>query len=147
MQLLLVGVGLLSMSFVARRPLPADVRLGVFIAAPLFLLGLNFANFTIHNGLALLFPGWVRLGEHGGTGVEAMGQMMLTSFITLFMLAVLLIVPALAAGVVYVGLHLPLAAGIVAMGIVAGIALVIEGYLLAAALGGSLDRLEPSQVG
>jgi ABC-2 type transport system permease protein len=147
MQLLLVAVGLLAMSFVARRPLPVDVRLGVLIAAPLFLLGLNFANFTIHNGLALLFPGWVRLGEQGGAGVEAMGQMMLTSVITLLMLAVLLLVPALAAGVVYVALHLPLAASIVAMGTVAGIALVIEGYLLAGALGGSLDRLEPSQVG
>ncbi|MDB4892062.1 MAG: hypothetical protein JWL61_3917 [Gemmatimonadetes bacterium] len=147
MQLLLVGVGLLAMSFIARRPLPADVRLGVVIAAPLFLLGLNFANFTIHNGLALLFPGWVRLGEQGGAGVEAMGQMMLTSFITLFMLAALLVVPALAAGAVYYALHLPLAAAIVAMGIVAGIALMIEGYLLAAALGGSLDRLEPLQVG
>jgi hypothetical protein len=135
------------MSFVERRPLPVDVRLGVLIAAPLFLLGINFANFTIHNGLALLFPGWVRLGEQGGAGVEAMGQMMLTSIVTLFMLAVLLIAPALMAGVVYFTLHLPLAASIVAMGIVAGIALVIEGYLLAAALGGSLDRLEPSQVG
>ena len=119
----------------------------MLIAAPLFLLGINFANFTIHNGFALLFPGWVRLGEQGGAGVEAMGQMMLTSIITLFMLAVLLIVPALAAGAVYFALQLPLAASIVAMGIVAGIALVIEGYLLAAALGGSLDRLEPSQVG
>jgi hypothetical protein len=147
MQLLLVAVGLLAMSFVGRQPVAVDVRLGALIAAPLFLLGLNFANFTIHNGLALLFPGWVRLGEQGGAGVEAMGQMMLTSLITLFMLAVLLIVPALAAGVVYFALHLPLAASIVAMGTVAGIALVIEGYLLAGALGGSLDRLEPSQVG
>jgi hypothetical protein len=147
MQFLLVAVALLAMSFVAKKPLPVDVRLGVLLAAPLFLLGLNFANFTIHNGLALLFPGWVRLGEQGGAGVEAMGQMMLTSLITLFMLAVLLIVPALAAAVVYATLHMPLAASIVAVGIVAGIALTIEGYLLAAALGGSLDRLEPAQVG
>ena len=147
MQFMLVGVGLLAMSFIARRPLAADIRVGIIIAAPLLLLGVNFANFTVHNGLALLFPGWVRLGELGGGGVEAMGQMMLTSFITLFMLAVLLILPALAAGVVYVTLHLPLAAGIVAMGVVGGIALVVEGYLLAGALGGSLDRLEPSQVG
>ncbi|MEO5817376.1 MAG: putative ABC exporter domain-containing protein [Gemmatimonadaceae bacterium] len=147
MQFLLVAVTLLAMSFVAKTPLPVDVRLGVLFAAPLLLLGLNFANFTIHNGLALLFPGWVRLGEHGGSGVEAMGQMMLTSLITLFMLAVLLIVPALTGAVVWAALRLPLAASIVAVGIVAGIALTIEGYLLAAALGGSLDRLEPAQVG
>ncbi len=147
MQLLLVAVGLLAMSYVEQRPLTSALRLGVLLAAPLFLLGLNFANFTIHNGLALLFPGWVRLGEHSAGGVEAMGQMMLTSLITLFMLALLLVVPALAAGVVYFTLHLPLAASIVAMGVVSGIALTAEGYVLAAALGGSLDRLEPSQVG
>ena len=147
MQYLLVAVGLLAMSYVERKPLAADLRLAVLIAAPLFLLGLNFANFTIHNGLALLFPGWVRLGDQSPGGVEAMGQMMLTSFITLSMLALLLIVPALAAGAVYFVLRLPLAASIVAMGLLAGIALTVEGYLLAAALGGSLDRLEPAQVG
>jgi hypothetical protein len=57
MQLLLVAVGLLAMSYVDRSPLTADLRVAVLLAAPLFLLGLNFANFTIHNGLALLF--WV----------------------------------------------------------------------------------------
>ncbi len=147
MQLLLVAIGLLAMSFVASSPLTSGIRLGVLLAAPPFLLGLNFANFTIHNGLALLFPGWVRLGEQGGAGVEAMGQMMLTSAITLFMLALLLIVPALAAAVTYFSLRLPLAASIVAVGIVAGVALTIEGYLLAGVLGSSLDRLEPQQVG
>jgi hypothetical protein len=147
MQFLLVAVGLLAMSHVDQRPLNADLRLSVLLAAPLFLLGLNFANFTIHNGLALLFPGWVRLGDHPPGGVEAMGQMMLTSLITLFMLTVLLIVPTLVAGVVYFTLHLPLAVSVVAMGLLAGIALTVEGYLLAAALGGSLDRLEPAQVG
>lgn len=146
-QLLLVSAGLLAMSFVAKAPLAVDIRLGVLFAAPLFLLGLNFANFTIHNGLALLFPGWVRLGEQGGGGVEAMGQMMLTSLITLFVLALLFIVPALLAAFVYFWLQLPLAIGITTIGIVAGVALTVEGYLLAAALGGSLDRLEPAHVG
>lgn len=147
MQLLLVAVGFLSMSFIAKTTLTADVRIGAIIAAPVFLLGLNFANFTIHNGLALLFPGWVRLGDSGSAGVEAMGQMMLTLIITVLMLATLLIVPALAATVVYLVLGWPVFAAVPAAGITAGAALLIEGYLLATALGGSFDRLEPEQVG
>ena len=146
MQLLLVAVGLFAMSFISTKTLDRDVRIGTLFAAPVFLVGLNFANFTIHNGLALLFPGWVRLGEAGAAGVEAMGQMMLTSIVTLVMLAVLLIIPTAIAAIVFLGLHGPLFAGIAITGIVAGAALTAEGYLLAGALGGSLDRLEPAQV-
>jgi hypothetical protein len=147
MQLMLVAAGLLAMSFITKETLDAQVRIGALIAAPVFLVGLNFANFTIHNGLALLFPGWVRVGEPGSAGVEAMGQMMLTSIITLLLLAILLIVPGLTAAIVYLALHWPPLAAIAASGIVAGVMLTIEGYLLAGALGGSLDRLEPAQIG
>jgi hypothetical protein len=147
MQFLLVAVGLLAMSFVSKEMLDVDVRIGVLIAAPVFLVGLNFANFTIHNGLALLFPGWVRVGDSGAAGVEAMGQMMLTSIITLLMLAILLVLPGVTGMIVYVVLRWPPVAAIAASGIVAGVMLTIEGYLLAGALGGSLDRLEPAQVG
>ena len=147
MQLLLVAAGLFAMSFISKDTLDLGVRIGALIAAPVFLVGLNFANFTIHNGLALLFPGWVRVGESGAAGVEAMGQMMLTSIITLLLLAILLIVPGLTAAIVYVVLRWPPLAAIAASGIVAGVMLTIEGYLLAGALGGSLDRLEPAQIG
>ena len=147
MQFLLVANGLLAMSFVPAGMLPLDMRIGALIGAPVFLLGLNLANFTVHNGLALLFPGWVRLGEAGVAGVEVMGQMMLTSIVTLLMLGLLLIVPALVAAVVYVALHWPPAAAIAGTGIIAGLVLGGEGYLLMGALGGSLDRLEPAQVG
>jgi hypothetical protein len=135
------------MSFISKDTLDLGTRIGALIAAPVFLVGLNFANFTIHNGLALLFPGWVRVGEPGAAGVEAMGQMMLTSLITLLLLAILLIVPGLTAAIVYVVLGWPPLAAIAASGIVAGVMLTIEGYLLAGALGGSLDRLEPMQIG
>jgi ABC-2 type transport system permease protein len=147
MQLLLVAAGLFAMSFISKEVLDVGARIGALIAAPVFLVGLNFANFTIHNGLALLFPGWVRVGEPGSSGVEAMGQMMLTSIITLLLLAILLIVPGLTAAIVYVALRWPPLAAIAASGIVAGVMLTIEGYLLAGALGGSLDRLEPMQIG
>jgi hypothetical protein len=114
-----------------------------------FLIGLNFANFTIHNGMALLFPGWVRLGDvaGGGAGVEVMGQMMLTLIVTLLLLAILLVLPAIAGASVYFGMQLPQFFAVAGAGIAAGIACGIEAYLLISALGGSLDRLEPMQVG
>ena len=147
MQLLLVVVGLLALSFIPKDTIPIDIRIGLLIAAPVLLLGLNFANFTVHNGMALLFPAWVRLGESGGAGVEAMGQMMLTSIVTLGLLAILLILPAMAGGAVYFVMQWPPLFAVAGAGIVAGVALGLEGYLLIGALGGALDRLEPMQIG
>ncbi|MEO8622301.1 MAG: putative ABC exporter domain-containing protein [bacterium] len=148
MQLLTLTAAMIALSFIPKNPLPLDARVGLFVAAPVFLLGLNFANFTIHNGMALLFPAWVRLGAgEGNAGVEVMGQMMLTLIITLVLLATLCIVPAIAAGSIYLAMHWPQFFAVAGAGIVAGIAFGVEAYLLISALGGSLDRLEPMQVG
>ncbi|MEO7455424.1 MAG: hypothetical protein ABIY52_04130, partial [Gemmatimonadaceae bacterium] len=147
MQSLLVAVALFAMAFAPRDPLTTGMRLGALAGAPFFLLGLNLANFTIHNGLALLFPGWVRLGEAGAAGVEMMGQMMLTTILTFSLLALLLVVPALVGAVVYVVLHFPPAAAIATTAIAAGAALAGESWLIMEVLGKSLDKLEPMQVG
>ena len=146
MQLLLTGVALLALSFIEKDSIPVAVRIGMLVAAPVFLLGLSIANFTIHNGMALLFPAWVRLGTAGGAGVEAMGQMMLTSIVTLALLAILLVLPAMAGAAVYVVMQWPPLFAVAGAGISAGVALGLEGYLLIGALGGALDRLEPMQI-
>ena len=147
MQLLLVAVGLLALSFVQKDTIPIDIRIGMLIASPVLLVGLSIANFTIHNGMALLFPAWVRLGTSEGAGVEAMGQMMLTSIITLLLLAILLILPAIAGAAVYFVMQWPPLFAVASAGIAVGIACGLEGYLLIGALGGALDRLEPMQIG
>jgi len=147
MQLLLVAVGLLALSFVQKDTIPIDIRIGMLIASPVLLAGLSIANFTIHNGMALLFPAWVPLGTSGGAGVEAMGQMMLTSIITLLLLAILLILPAIAGAAVYFVMQWPPLFAVASAGIAVGIACGLEGYLLIGALGGALDRLEPMQIG
>lgn len=147
MQFLLVAVGLLALSFVQKDIIPIDIRIGMLIASPVLLVGLSIANFTIHNGMALLFPAWVRLGTSGGAGVEAMGQMMLTSIITLLLLAILLILPAIAGAAVYFVMQWPPLFAVASAGIAVGIACGLEGYLLIGALGGALDRLEPMQIG
>lgn len=143
LQVLMTAVGLLALSFIPQQPLSLEIRLGMLVAAPVLLVGVSFANFTIHNGMALLFPAWVRLGAAGEAGVEAMGQVMLTSIVTLFLLAILLVIPALAAAAVWFVMHWPPLFAIVGAGWIAGIAFAMEAFLLIAALGGALERLEP----
>jgi ABC-2 type transport system permease protein len=147
MQFLLVAAGLLAVSFLKKAPIPMEMRIGAQIGAPFLLLGINLANFTIHNGLALLFPAWVRLGETGAAGIEMMGQTMLTMIVTLVMLAVVLLTPALLGGGTYFAMRSSAAEAIASGCIVAGIVLVGEAYLLIGVLGSSLQRLEPMQVG
>src|SRR5450759_3658104 len=133
-----MSIGIVS--FVPKDTIPIDIRIGMLIASPVLLAGLSIANFTIHNGMALLFPAWVPLGTSGGAGVEAMGQMMLTSIITLLLLAILLILPAIAGAAVYFVMQWPPLFAVASAGIAVGIACGLEGYLLIGALGGALDR-------
>jgi hypothetical protein len=107
---------------------------------------LNIANFSIHNGLALLFPAWVRIGESNPAGVEMMGQMMLTLIVTFVMLLALLIVPAAVGGVVFAVLQLQHWPAYAVGGAVAGLVLLAESWLVLTMLGGSLERLEPTHL-
>ena len=146
LQVLILGVAVAALSFVPDAPIPGAVRLQLLFAAPVLLLGLNVANFSIHNGLALLFPAWVRTGD-ANPGIEMMGQMMLTLIVTMAMLLVMSILPSLIGGVVFSVLqfqHLPAFAG---GGIAAGAAFLVESYLVLTMLGGSLDKLEPMHMG
>lgn len=147
MQFLLVAVGLLAASFNSRDTLPVGIRIAILVSAPVLLLGLSSANFTIHNGMALLFPAWVRLGDAGGGGVESIGQMMLTSIVTLSLLALLLIVPTIIGGSAYFMLQGTPAIGIASAGVAAGVLLGLESWLVITLLGGTLERLEPTEIG
>ena len=147
MQFLMTAVGLLALSFVPNQPLSRELRLGLLVGSPVLLAGLSFANFTIHNGMALLFPAWVRLGAAGEAGVEAMGQVMLTSIVTLFLLAILLVLPVVSAAAVWFVMRWPPLFASAGAGMAAGVVCALEAYLLMGALGGALERLEPMQVG
>ena len=146
MQFLMTGVGLVALSFIPQQPLSMELRAGLLLGSPALLAGLSFANFTIHNGMALLFPAWVRLGAAGEAGVEAMGQVMLTSIVTLFLLAILLVPPVVAAAAVWFVMRWPPLFASAGAGMAAGVVCALEAYLLIGALGGALERLEPMQV-
>jgi hypothetical protein len=50
---------------------------------------------TVANGAALLFPGWVRLGDGRSAGIEAMGQNVLAIFVSLVITFVAMIPPVI----------------------------------------------------
>lgn len=61
-------------------------------AIALVIPAINALMFTLHNGAALLFPSWVRLGTEQ-RGFEAMGQSLLTMLATTLAAAVALVFP------------------------------------------------------
>ena len=123
------------------------VVIGGIVAAPVLLLGLNGTTFLIHNAMALLFPGWVKLGEHGAGGIEAMGQSMMTLLVVVFCLALALLLPAVTGAALFFALRLHLLVAVAMAGAGAGVVLLAQCYTLSALLGGAFERVEPQQVG
>jgi len=142
--LVFVGAAALSLSALGAK-VPAGVLAASVIGSPLLLLALNAANFTIHNGMAVVFPGWVRLGDTTPGGVESMGQLMLVGAATILALVLMLLLPALLGTVVVAVLAKSLGVAIVAGALVATAALAGEVYLLIVALAGAYERVEPMQ--
>ncbi|HEY5491992.1 MAG TPA: putative ABC exporter domain-containing protein [Gemmatimonadaceae bacterium] len=124
-----------------------SVVIGGVVAAPLLLLGLNGTTFLIHNAMALLFPGWVKLGEHGASGIEAMGQSMMTMMVVVLCLALALLLPAATGAALFFALRGQLFVAVAAAVAGAGVVLGAQCYGLIALLGGAFERVEPQQVG
>jgi len=59
---------------------------------------LVFAQLTVHNAVALMFPAWVPLGSQRARGLDAMGQRLIMLGGTWLLLIVMTIPGAIAAG-------------------------------------------------
>ncbi len=144
----------LAMAAIAAFSLPphalqsiSTAQLGVLlVVVPLVLFALNVVAVGIHNGIALYFPGWVRLGPESG-GVEATGQNLLVVVGSMLALLLALILPAaagavalIAGAVVWPALRLASAA------LAATAVLCAEAWFLVAMLGRAFDRLEVDAV-
>jgi hypothetical protein len=128
-------------------PAAAWELVAYFVAGLLALPVVNALTASIHNAGALLFPAWITLGPDRKPGFEQMGQVYLTLFLSLLLLAVLLVLPALAgalAAFAFMGTYGALAAipAVVAGGAVA----VGELALLVRWLGRVYARTEPADV-
>ncbi len=100
MQYLLLACASLLASYDRHPPVP--IAPAVLIAIVL-LPTLNAISLTVANGAALLFPGWVRLGDGRAAGIEAMGQNVLAIFVSLITTLVAMFLPVVIATLVASG--------------------------------------------
>jgi hypothetical protein len=127
--------------------LPVPDRVAIAAAVALGLPALNLLSAAIHNTAALLFPAWLPVGAERKAGIEAMGQMYLTMFATLIVLALLLVLPLIGGAIAAVllrgsyGLWGLLPAVVVGSTIAAG-----ELALIVRWMGGVFARTEPSEL-
>jgi hypothetical protein len=120
-------------------------RTAMLALALVLLPAVNGLGMLLHNGAALLLPGWTHIGTGRPGGVEALGQNMLVLIGFAALLAVVLIPPAGAGAGIYLLLERPLGyyAAVPAAAALLGLA-AVEGMVMVRWLGRVLERLDPS---
>jgi hypothetical protein len=137
--LLFSGAVFDHVSLVARAAIAAAVA----IAAPALIL----AQYTIHNGVALMLPAWVPLGSARPRGFDAMGQRLILLAGTWLLLAALALPGAIAGGIVWfafgywIGMVALIPGAAVATAIIA-----IEVLIASEALGPAFERVDVGEV-
>ncbi len=101
LQLIVIVIACVASFGTERVTLSATMRFAIVAAAPFLMLALNGALITIQNGMAMLFPAWIRLGAAVSTGVEALGQNVLAMIANLFTLLVALLPPTVLAALTF----------------------------------------------
>jgi Putative ABC exporter len=127
--------------------LPPFDRLALAVTAAIAIPGIVIAQLVIHNGAAVLFPGWIVTGASRPRGIEAMGQQMLLLAGTLLTLAVGLLPAAVAAAVIGFPLRWLMGwSGLVPAAVAFVTVLLAESWLAITGLGRVLDRTDPAAV-
>lgn len=144
----LLGLGAVLLLLSGHLPLPPGYFLLACAGAILAVPALIALGVTVQCAIALTFPAWVHLGRERPSGVEAMGQNILTLAASMLLVGVLLLPPALVGGLAGVMLALqwgpaaPVLGGLVALGVGYG-----EVLLAARALGRLFERTDATAIG
>ena len=126
---------------------PMGVRLSVAAAAALLTPALVFAQFTIHNAAAVLFPAWVPLGTSRPRGIDAMGQRLIMFAGVLLGLTLMMLPGALAGGLIWFAFHRLIGiAVLVPAAAVCTVIVLVEVLMATEALGPVYERLDLSGV-
>jgi putative ABC exporter len=123
-------------------------RLSAAAALAILAPALVFAQLTIHNAVALMFPAWVPLGWQRPRGLDAMGQRMIMLAGTWLMLAVMVLPAAIVGAIVWFGFVALVGGGaaLVPAAIVCAAAIGVEVLLATEALGPIYDRIDVTMV-
>jgi ABC-2 type transport system permease protein len=146
-QLAVLAVGLVAATGGARMRFDAAAAGAAFVAALVVLPTLNALALTVQNGLALLFPAWVRIGDVPPGGIEFMGQQLLSLFGALLLLGAGLIVPVAAAAATFALLAALHTVALAVAALVFAALLAAEVVALIALLGRTFDRTDPADAG
>jgi len=126
---------------------PLAWRLSAGAAVAILAPALVFAQLTIHNAAALLFPAWVPLGHQRPRGLDAMGQRLILLGATWLLLIVSVIPGAIAGAIVWFALG-PLVgpAAVVPAALVCAAAVAAEVLVATEALGPAYESLDLTAV-
>jgi hypothetical protein len=135
----------MSQSAFARVDL--SLRLSVGIAAMIFAPALIFAQYTIHNAAALMFPAWIASGQGRPRGVDAMGQRLILFSGILLVLMVALLPSAIIGGILWFAFARFIGPWILIPAAMIGLVIVsLEVLLATEALGPAYERLDITSV-
>jgi putative ABC exporter len=119
------------------------LRVAAAAAGAILAPALVFAQFVIHNAVALMFPAWVPLGNQRPRGLDAMGQRLILLGATWLTLIVMALPGAAAGGVVWVAFRRLVGdAALVPAALVCAGIMGIEVVLATEALGPVYERLD-----
>ncbi len=122
-----------------------SIRLRISAAAAIAFVApsLVFAQLTILNAIALMFPAWVPLGNQRARGLDAMGQRLIMMGGTWLLMAVALLPGAIVGGIIWLALQQFIGPGALIPAAAACTAIVgIEVLLATEALGPVYERLD-----
>jgi hypothetical protein len=122
-------------------------RLAIGIGAMIITPALVFAQYTIHNAMALLFPAWVSVGSGRPRGVDAIGQRLILLGGTWLMLMLSLVPGALVGALLWAAFYRFSGPWILVPAALACAALVaIEVLLMIEAIAPAYERLDITSV-
>lgn len=128
--------------------LGSGVRLAAVVGIAAALPGVNYLGLLLLNGGALLYPAWVRIGPGRASGVEGLGQNVLSMAAYAIALSVALVPPLIAGGAAGWPLRGMLGPWAVLPAASVALALVwVECRMLVPALGRVLERIDLASAG
>ena len=141
------GLTAMVLSMVSASRIPSANRIAVWTAFLLVTPALVLAQYTMHNAVAVVFPGWVPLGATRPRGVDAVGQRLIL-LIANWLGLVLALLPGILITSALSRLLRPLIGPwIIPIGALLTTAIVVaEAVLLTEALGPVFERMDVTSV-
>jgi len=118
-------------------------RISAAVSAAILAPALVFAQLTIHNASALLFPAWIPVGGQRPRGLDALGQRLIMLTATLLLLVAMILPGAIAGTIVaFAFLRFMGAAAFVPAALVCAVIMIVEVLVATEALGPAYEKLD-----